>query len=655
MFACCTNYVFSHETDPYAAPPGREMADVGPHFSRWFYDTIDRGIRAQNAKIRSAVEDGNAELVKKLQTDDEIAHAVNREFPFAILMIQDLDAKFTSPEMRLRYPGTLAGYKPAPTAQQIMAFPLNPFRAWGCAVMNLYGVQLGADKIGHFTDMGMHYYQTYKGFRAKGESEQQAVRRAIAVGTSDPLKGESALLGNWTAGDYSNGDLAVNYLGFVFYRNLTEPQMLKGQQRPPMLVRDGQYWKTAPHVRPDSDFMQWFISDHLDEALNPGIYTAGGMRNTMRQHLAENITGTLEHRRDRWGNRRSQAWFAAQTESLKTYWGSDYGHAGGNHELITIADVCFAAPKDAAARDAVGRAALHRAVAFADVAKVQALLDSGADVNVDVRSEESVNSNWGDTPLHMAVQDGREQIVRVLIARGADVNRANDRGNTPLHRAVEYPNLVTALLDAGANANAPDVQGRTPLHWVAMGGAKASLETMLARGADVKAVDQQGQTALHCAAREGNTAAIAALIAAGADANTADRFGATPLHVAAASRQAGAVSMLLEKGANVRLADAFGCTALHDAARQGSEAVVAALLGAGASPAAADTSGSTPLHLAARNGYSAVAMRLLQGGANPAIAAGKRGTPVDEARRAGYPALASQLTNTAQTAAYRSR
>jgi ankyrin repeat protein len=647
--------VWGHETDPYIAPPGRDMPDLGSHFSRWFYDAIDRGVRAQNAKIRAAVESGNAEQARKLQTDVEIAHAVNREFPFAILMIQNLDSKYTSPAMRLKYPGTLPGYKPAPSMQQVMAFPLNPFRAWGCAVMNLYGVQLGTDKIGHFTDMGMHYYQTYKGYLAKGESEQQAIRRAIAVGTSDPLKGESALLGNWTAGDYSNGDLAVNYLGFVFYRNLTETQMLKGYSRPPMLVRDGQYWKIASHVRPDSDFMQWYISDHLDEALNPGVYTAGGMRNTMRQHLADNITGTLEHRLDRWGNRHSQAWFAAKSEELKTYWGFDYGHGGSGDELITISDVCFAPPKDPGARDAVGRSPLHRAVAFADLAKVEALLDAGADVNDGVRSDEPINSNWGDTPLHIAAQDGREQIVRLLIARGADVNRANDRGNTPLHRAVEYPGVVTALLDAGAKPNAPDAQGRTPLHWAAIGGANSTMTVLLARGADVKAVDLQGQTALHYAAREGNTAAIAALIGAGADPSAADRFGATPLHVAAAARQEAAVLALLEKGANVKLADAFGCTPLHDAARRGSEGIVAAMINAGASPAVADASGTTPLHLAARNGYAAVAMRLLQGGASPSIAAGRRGTPVDEARRAGYTSLASELTTTAQTAAYRSR
>ncbi len=601
---------WGHETDQYAAPAGRDMADLGDYFTRWIYDAIDRGVNKTNARIRSAVESGRTgDELKRLQSDDEVAHAVDREFPYAITLIQGIDSKVTSQGMHQRYPGLIPGYKPAPTLQQVAAFPLNPFRAWGSSTMMVCGVQIGADKIGHFTDMGMHYYQTYKGYLAKGESEQQAMRRAIEVGTSDPLKGESKLLGYWTAGDYSNGDLAVNYIGMIFYRNLTEPQMLKGQIRPPMLVRDGPYWKIAAHVRPDSDFFSWFISNHLDEALNPGLFVLG-MRDGMRQHAIENAEGILEHRRDRWGNRRSQAWFARETHDLWKYYGADYGHDGGDKELIMIADFCFPPPKDSGARDKVGRSPLHRAVAFADLPKVEELLSRGADVNDPVRSDESYNSNWGDTPLHMAVQDGREAIVRLLIARGADVNRGNDRGNTPLHRAVEYPSLMTILLDAGAKIDAPDALGRTPLHWAAMGAGKSAVATLLLRGANPGARDIEGQTPLHYAARWGDGQTIAMLLQSGGDANARDRFGATPLHVAAASRQPAAAEALLRGGALADARDAFGSTPLHDAARRGSGATVAMLRAAGAAPSVANAGGATAVDEAKRAGYPQLAIEL---------------------------------------------
>jgi hypothetical protein len=165
-----------------------------------------------------------------------------------------------------------------------------------------------------------------------------------------------------------------------------------------MLVRNGPYWKIAPHIRADSGFMELFFSNHLDEGLNPGLYVPG-LRDSVREHATEYAQATLEHRRDRWGNRRSQAWFAHESRQLYTYWGVDYGHAGKEGELVLISDVCFKMPKDPMARDNVGRSPLHRAVAFANLKAVEDQLARGADVNDGVRSDEDFNSNWGDTPL----------------------------------------------------------------------------------------------------------------------------------------------------------------------------------------------------------------------------------------------------------------
>jgi ankyrin repeat protein len=387
------------------------------------------------------------------------------------------------------------------------------------------------------------------------------------------------LLGFWTAGAYSNGDMAVNYVGLIFYRNLTEAQMLKGQTRPPMLVRDGPYWKIAPHVTPTSDFLWWFVSDHLDESMNPSLYLPG-MRDRMRQMASAHSAGILEHRRDRWGNRRSQAWFAQQGRDLRTYWGVDYGHAGSDAELIHIDKVCFAAPSNPRARDSRGRAPLHRAVAVADINEVRRLLDSGADVNVPVRSTEPFNSNWGDTPLHMAAQDGRGDIARLLLSRGADFNRGNDRGNTPLHRAVEYPELMATLIEAGADVNRPDARGQTPLHWAALRPDATSATLLLARGADPNSADHDGQIPLHFAARTGADV-VNALVGQGSDTNAGDRLGARPLHVAAAARHYPAADALLRAGAQANATDSFGCTPLYDAKRQGAVALASLLRSAG--------------------------------------------------------------------------
>ncbi|HWP41138.1 MAG TPA: hypothetical protein VNL70_09450, partial [Tepidisphaeraceae bacterium] len=220
----------AHETDQYTLAPDRELADLGDYLTRYFYNAIERGVNKANARIRSAIQSGaKGQELARLQSADEVTRAVNREFPYAIVLIEGLDGEFTSPRIRARYPGMLPAYKPPPSLAKYIAFPLNPMRAWNCASLKVFGVQLGTDKIGHFTDMGMHYYNAFHAARTRGQSEDRAVQRAIDIGRNDPFRGESALLGFWTAGAYSNADMAINYLGLVFYRNLTEPQMLKGQ------------------------------------------------------------------------------------------------------------------------------------------------------------------------------------------------------------------------------------------------------------------------------------------------------------------------------------------------------------------------------------------------------------------------------------------
>ena len=88
---------------------------------------------------------------------------------------------------------------------------------------------------------------------------------------------------------------------------------------------------------------------------------------------------------------------------------------------------------------------------------VELLIHHGADVNR--------RGPDGQTPLRLAVQMARKDLVRQFIAAGANVNAADDRGITALHTAaiVDQPEIVTLLLSAGANPNARDDQGDRPI------------------------------------------------------------------------------------------------------------------------------------------------------------------------------------------------
>jgi ankyrin repeat protein len=106
------------------------------------------------------------------------------------------------------------------------------------------------------------------------------------------------------------------------------------------------------------------------------------------------------------------------------------------------------------------------------------LVENGADVN---RAEEST----GETPLHAALctsnRLAHDLVLRVLLAAGADPNRATresaetgsfmrdgrTKGETPLHRAAAFgtEDTVRLLLDAGAVVDARDMNGASPLSW----------------------------------------------------------------------------------------------------------------------------------------------------------------------------------------------
>ena len=75
---------------------------------------------------------------------------------------------------------------------------------------------------------------------------------------------------------------------------------------------------------------------------------------------------------------------------------------------------------------------------------VQLLLDGGADPN-------KANEN-GETPLRQAAEDGHQDVVKLLLDKGADPDKADRDGYTPLQLATEYGHIdIIQLLDSGAD------------------------------------------------------------------------------------------------------------------------------------------------------------------------------------------------------------
>jgi ankyrin repeat protein len=92
---------------------------------------------------------------------------------------------------------------------------------------------------------------------------------------------------------------------------------------------------------------------------------------------------------------------------------------------------------------------------------INLLLDAGADVNLPGSS----GDNWDATPLQHAILERQPAVVRLLLERGADLNRGAGPGLTPLLLAAgdTDPAILTLLLAHGADPTVEDEEGTTPL------------------------------------------------------------------------------------------------------------------------------------------------------------------------------------------------
>ena len=184
-----------------------------------------------------------------------------------------------------------------------------------------------------------------------------------------------------------------------------------------------------------------------------------------------------------------------------------------------------------------GYAPLHAAVLRGDRATVEALLAKGADVNVRITRGSPVRrfgSQWalptplaGATPLAVAAAYLEVDIMRALLARGADPSLALTGGITPL--------LAASGIDVQAEARPSDL-----VRWHIVDN-------------DTPQVPRDGKDVL---------AAATMLIEAGADANQASEAGDTAMHQAAGAGLVPLIQLLADRGAKVDAINKAGFTPL---------------------------------------------------------------------------------------------
>jgi len=155
------------------------------------------------------------------------------------------------------------------------------------------------------------------------------------------------------------------------------------------------------------------------------------------------------------------------------------------------------------------------------------------------------NSSVGNFGTTATTADNTSEIIRTLLAAGADLRLTTVDGTTPLMVAA---GLGRATYIPGLQRGARSV------------GAEEAVKVLVEAGADVNAVNEADYTALHGAAYRGLDEVIEYLVAHGANLNAREYKGRTPYRLAEGSKQSfqfqtypETAEVLKKLGANTKL------------------------------------------------------------------------------------------------------
>jgi len=163
-------------------------------------------------------------------------------------------------------------------------------------------------------------------------------------------------------------------------------------------------------------------------------------------------------------------------------------------------------------RRILGKRPIHNAAHKGDLKKVKKIIEKDP-------TQINIQDVQGRTPLYCASIKGHTEIVKYLLAHGADIELGNNLGERPLALAAKFGhyNTMKTLLKHGAAVNCKDKYGLTPLHEAILWDDKGLVNILLSNGADVNSRDRYANTPLHRAAIQNNINAAKALVEHGAD------------------------------------------------------------------------------------------------------------------------------------------
>ncbi len=261
------------------------------------------------------------------------------------------------------------------------------------------------------------------------------------------------------------------------------------------------------------------------------------------------------------------------------------------------------------------RAAIHEAVERGCIEMVELLLAAGAAINMQAAT--------GDTPIIIAARRGHTELMKILLNIDGimpHLSIMNCNHSTALHEACRWghSHIVRLLLAKGCEVNLEESDGDTPLILAATHGHDVVVELLLQHSGEINHRNSMDRSALLEAAKHGHTAVVDLLLQYRADVTATDVDGDSALTLAVGSGKLSTVSSLLLDGCHIHHCNKFRRNALHEACSavsvnaNPSGRIVERLLAAGIDPDLEDSMHSTPLILAMASGGERLIYPLLK-------------------------------------------
>jgi ankyrin repeat protein len=183
---------------------------------------------------------------------------------------------------------------------------------------------------------------------------------------------------------------------------------------------------------------------------------------------------------------------------------------------------------------------LYLAVQRGDLDQIERHLFWGSDIN-----QPNVD---GRMPLHVAAEQGRWPVAKLLINNGANINALDRQGHTPIYVALMAgrTQVVQHMVKMGARIEPDELLAEAVRNGVA---DRDVVELMLEQGADINKLTKEGETPLILAIKKGERLLVKRLVLYGADVNKTGKTGDMPLAIAKTLGNDSIIRLLQQNGA----------------------------------------------------------------------------------------------------------